>query len=70
MPQQDVNKGVPEDWGKTEPYWYLTCGMGLGSPEQTLEHMASANHQNESMSMGSRGLTKKQQMEAFRLRNK
>lgn len=61
--------GIADDWGKTKPYWCLTCGKGFGSPERTMKHMAKARHQNESMSMGSRGLSKKQQRDAFRLRN-
>jgi hypothetical protein len=64
------SQGIAEDWDKKKPYWCLTRGMGFSSPERTLRHMAECKHQNESMSMGSRGLTKKQKMDAFRLRNK
>jgi hypothetical protein len=67
MAQED---GIAGDWGKTKPFWCLNCGCGYGSVEQVLAHYSEAAHGNESMSVGSRGLTKKQQMEAFRLRNK
>jgi len=62
--------GREGDWGRTRPFWCLNCGSGFNSTEQVLSHYAEANHGNESMSVGSRGLTKKQQLEAFRLRNK
>jgi hypothetical protein len=62
--------GKEDDWGKSSPFWCLTCGRGFGSIEQVLSHLAEAGHGNETMSVGSRGLTKKRQLEAFRLRNK
>ncbi len=65
-----LSKGVVEDWGKTRPYWCLECGQGFTSPRRVLDHYAAAGHSNETMSIGSRGLSKKQQLEAFRLRNK
>jgi hypothetical protein len=65
-----LRKGVEDDWGKTRPYWCLECGRGFTSPKRVLDHYAVAGHGNETMSIGSRGLTKKQQLEAFRLRNK
>lgn len=62
--------GVDEDWGKTRPFWCLNCGRGYRSVERVFAHYSSSAHGNETMNVGSRGLTKKQQMEAFRLRNK
>jgi hypothetical protein len=62
--------GVTDDWGKTRPFWCLTCGRGYRSVERVLAHYSKAAHGNETMSTGSRGLTAKQQLEAFRLRNK
>ncbi|MDE1852725.1 MAG: hypothetical protein KGI38_03135 [Thaumarchaeota archaeon] len=62
--------GVAEDWGKTRPFWCLNCGRGYRSVERILAHYSEAGHGNETMSIGSRGLSKKQQLEAFRLRNK
>ena len=70
MPRQNVKKGVPGDWGKTQPFWCLACGEGYPSVERVHAHYSSEGHGNESMSVGSRGLTKKQQLDAFRLRNK
>jgi hypothetical protein len=62
--------GIAEDWGKTRPFWCLNCGLGYRSVERVTAHYSEAGHGNESMSVGSRGLTKKQQLEAFRLRNR
>lgn len=59
-----------EDWGRTKPFWCLNCGRGYRSVERVLAHYASAAHGNESMSVGSRGLTKAQQIEGFRVRNR
>ena len=65
-----LKDGIADDWGKTRPYWCLSCGRGYSSVERVLTHYSEAGHGNESMSVGSRGLTKKQQLEAFRLRNR
>ena len=65
-----TNRGIADDRGTTKPFWCLICGMGFGSPEQTLKHIAEAKHQNESISMGSRGLSKKHGGDAFRLMNR
>jgi hypothetical protein len=62
--------GKEDDWGKTSPFWCLNCGRGFNSVEHVLSHYTEAGHGNETMSVGARGLTKKQQLEAFRLRNK
>jgi hypothetical protein len=62
--------GIEDDWGKTRPYWCLNCGRGYRSVERVMAHYSKECHGNESMSVGSRGLTKRQQTEAFRLRNK
>ena len=62
--------GIGNDWGKTRPFWCLSCGRGYRSVERVLAHYSEAGHGNESMSVGSRGLTKKQHLEAFRLRNR
>ena len=62
--------GVEEDWGKTRPYWCLSCGQGYSSAENVMTDYEEAKHGNETLSFGSRGLTKKQQLEAFRLRNR
>jgi hypothetical protein len=62
--------GVTDDWGKTRPFWCLNCGRGYKSVERVFAHYADAGHGNESMSVGSRGLTGKQQMQAFRSRYK
>ena len=70
MTRQNVKKGVPEDWGKTQPFRCLACGEGYPSVERVQAHCASEGHGNESMSVGSRGLAKKQQLDAFRVRNK
>ena len=68
--EERLKQGVKDDWGKKMPYWCLTCGQGFITPKRVLAHYAEAEHGNESMSMGSRGLTKKQLLEAFRLRNR
>lgn len=65
-----LRNGEKEDWGKTMPYWCLTCGQGFASPKRVLVHYGEAGHGNESMSMGSKGLTERQHLEAFRLRNR
>lgn len=62
--------GITDDWGKTRPFWCLNCGRGYRSVERVLAHCSDADHGNESTSVGSRGLTKQQQLEAFRLRNR
>lgn len=72
-PERDASSkadGITEDWGKTRPFWCLSCGRGFRSVERVLAHYSDSEHGNESMSVGSRGLTKKEQLEAFRLRNK
>ena len=65
-----LRAGKQDDWGKAMPYWCLGCGRGFVSVKKVIEHYAQAGHGNESMSVGSRGLTKKQQGEAFKLMNK
>jgi hypothetical protein len=60
-------RNIPNDWGKTRPFWCLNCGRGYASVERVLAHYAEAGHGNETMSVGSRGLTKKQREQAFRL---
>ena len=62
--------GIEGDWGKARPFWCLSCGRGYRSVEQVLRHYSQAAHGNESMSVGSRGLTKKQRLEAFRIANR
>ena len=63
-------RGVEEDWGKTRPFWCLTCGIGFYSVRLAWAHYETSGHTNESRSIGVKGLTTKQQMQAFRLRNK
>jgi hypothetical protein len=65
-----LRDGIADDWGKTRPFWCLSCGRGYRSVERVLVHYSEVGHGNESMSTGSRGLTKKQQLEAFRLKNR
>ena len=62
--------GISKDWGKTRPFWCLSCGRGYLSVERVLAHYSEAAHGNESMSVGSKGLTRKQRLEAFRLKNR
>ena len=61
--------GKKNDWGKFMPYWCLSCGEGFVSVERVLSHYAE-DHGNESTSVGSRGLTKAPQLDAYRLTNK
>ena len=68
--KEELRNGAKDDWGKKMPYWCLACGQGFTSPKRVLAHYAEAGHGNESISMGSRGLTKEQQLEAFKLRNR
>ena len=63
-------QGKADDWGKTMPFWCLSCGRGFVSVKRVLAHYAKAGHGSESMSLGSKGLTKEQQLEAFRLRSR
>lgn len=63
-------RGKADDWGKKMPFWCLSCGRGFMSVERVLAHYTSAGHGNESMSVGSRGLTKEQGLQAFRVRNR
>jgi hypothetical protein len=63
-------RGKDDDWGKTMPFWCLACGQGFVSVERVFAHYAKAGHGNETMSVGSRGLTKEQRLQAFRTRNK
>ena len=63
-------QGKVVDWGKNMPFWCLSCGQGFVSVERVFAHDAKAGHGNETMGVGSMGLTKGQQMEAFRLRNR
>jgi hypothetical protein len=65
-----LQKGVRDDWGKTQPFWCLSCGQGFVSVKRVYAHYAEASHGNETMSVGSRGLTKEQRREAFRLMNR
>jgi hypothetical protein len=65
-----VQDGIANDWGKIRPFWCLSCGVGYWSVERVLAHYSEAGHGNETMSVGSTGLTAKQQLEAFRLTNK
>ena len=51
------------------PFWCLSCGQGFVSVKRVFAHYAKAGHGNETMSVGSKGLSKEQQLEAFRLRN-
>ena len=62
--------GVEQDWGKARPFWCLSCGRGHRSVERVLAHYSKAGHGNESMIVGSRGLSRGQQIEAFRLRHR
>lgn len=62
--------GVENDWGKTGPFWCLACGVGFYTPRLVREHCDTSGHANESRSVGFKGLTGKEQMAAFRLRNK
>ena len=62
-------QGIADDWGKTMPFWCLSCGQGFVSVKRVFAHYAKAGHGNETMSVGSKGLSKEQQLEAFRLRN-
>ena len=62
-------QGIADDWGKTVPFWCLSCGQGFVSVKRVFAHYAKAGHGNETMSVGSKGLTREQRLEAFRLRN-
>jgi len=62
--------GVTDDWGKSQPYWCLNCGQGFVSVKRVFVHYAKAGHGNETMSVGSKGLTMKQREDAFRLMNR
>ena len=66
----ELSLGKEGDWGKTMPFWCLSCGRGFVSVKRVLAHHVKAGHGNESMSVGSRGLSKEQQLQAFKLRNK
>ena len=66
----ELTSGKNSDWGKRVPFWCLSCGEGFVSVERVLSHYNLEGHGNESMNIGSKGLTKAQQLEAFRLRNK
>ena len=63
-------QGTADDWGKNLPFWCLSCGQGFVSIKRVFAHYAKSGHGNETTSVGSRGLTKEQHLEAFRLRNK
>lgn len=65
-----LSRGKSDDWGKTMPFWCLDCCRGFVSVKRVFAHYDKAGHGNEPMSVGSRGLTKEQQAEAFKLRNK
>ena len=62
--------GKPGDWGKTQPFWCLNCGKGYSSVERVFAHYAKEGHGNETMSIGSKGLTKMEREDAFRMMNK
>jgi hypothetical protein len=62
--------GVEGDWGKRRPFWCLTCGIGFFSIRLAWEHYETSGHTNESRSIGVKALTKEQQLEAFRIRNR
>ena len=68
--RKNWNIGIEGDWGKKMPFWCLDCGRGFASPKRVLAHYSEAGLGNETMSMGSRGLTREKQQEAFRLRNR
>ncbi len=68
--EAQLRQGVKADWGKTMPFWCLSCGRGFASVKRVHQHYVEAGHGNESMSIGSRGLTKKQRLDAFRLLNR
>ena len=63
-------QGTADDWGKSMPFWCLSCRQGFVSVKRVFEHHAKAGHGNETTSGGSKGLTKERQLEAFRLRNR
>jgi hypothetical protein len=63
-------QGIADDWGKSMPFWCLSCGQGFVSVKRVFAHYAKSGHGNETMSVGSKGLTKERQLEAFRLRNR
>ena len=63
-------QGKSDDWGKTMPFWCLGCGQGFVSVKRVFAHYAKAGHGNDTMSVGSRGLTTEQQAQAFKLRGK
>ena len=65
-----LSQGKADDWGKSMLFWCLSCGQGFVSVKRVFAHYIKAGHGNETMSVGSKGLTKEQQSEAFRLRNK
>ena len=52
------------------PFWCLCCGQGFVSVERVFAHYAKSGNGNETMSVGSKGLTKEWQLEAFRLRSR
>jgi hypothetical protein len=62
--------GVEDDWGETGPLWCLSCGCGDRSVERVSAHPSEAGRGSESMSVGSGGLTNKQYLEDFKLRNR
>ncbi len=68
--ETSLARGKSNDWGKTMPFWCLECGRGFASVKHVFAHYVKAGHGNESMSVGSRGLTKEQHLQAFRVRNK
>ena len=63
-------QGITNDWRKTMPFWCLRCAQGFVSVKRVFAHYAKSGHGNETLSVGSKGLTEEQQLEAFRLRNK
>lgn len=68
--KERAKPGVPNDWGKTRPFWCLTCGIGFYAVRLAWEHYENSGHTNASRSIGVKGLTKEQQLWAFRARNK
>lgn len=70
MAKGKVLPGKEGDWGKTRPFWCLTCGIGFHVVRLAWAHYETSGHTNESRSIGVKGLTVEQQMQAFKLRNK
>lgn len=61
---------MANDWGNERPYWCLACGRGYKSVERVFIHYSETTHGNETNSVGSKGLTKRERLQAFRLKNR